>query len=642
MSEYSATGVVDEPDDVKIKLDPTIEAALTPVYPAKIDDATWDRMEGWIRTYVEESQRTMLVRNKEKRARYRATLAGERARPPIRSDASNLSVPLTMWAVGAVKARLRAGTIETNPLIVATPLGNDNPEVQNVSKAMVNFFTAEFRNPRGLGGESAVDKIINETTPIGTSGLKVFIEPDRVKYIPTYGQDKPVETPIPGRVRWEYIAADDLIYCDGFGSDTQLMPIVGHKFPQTWGDMKYMAEIDYYKSSALEAVRSYYSPKSGNVGSGANEPAAFRTHELAELYFDFDITGDGIPTALCAFYHIECKKLVGVLYSYAPGGIRPVWIVPFDQNPDPTKPEGQGVCEKLDGAQDETDMIHNLGIEATKRAIAHMIVLKSNTGAEQELGGGDPVIPGDSVVTDDPETDFKAVALGGAQGVEVAMAAEDRTRNYVTRILGLDESAMGDVQSGKRVPASLGLEIKKDSRVIVAHALTTLGRVLTEATYYTFDLWRYRLPIDSLVAAVGQANAEAVKQVVFSSTAVTLRSQYIINFNATDAAATQESRKQSLLVMTQFLMGFYDKVLGYVQLAMQAPPPAQQAVLAIAGKLENAVRALLTTVEEIPNADEVIPKVSEISAALQAAVQPSVGSGGISPQAAQDLGAGIV
>lgn len=629
-----------EKDEVKVKLDDAVKAALTTVYKIDVDTALWEQIEGWIRSHVDTADRNMLARNKDRRERWRGTLRGERVRPPIRSDASNLSVPLTMWANAAVKARLRAGTIETNPLITAMPMDS---EANDVAKAMVDFFTAEFRNPRGLGGEIAVDKIINEAVPIGTAGLKVYIEPDKVRYQPTYGVAEPVETPVPGRVRWEYIAADDLIYCDGYGTDTQCMPLIGHRFPSTWGNMKYMVEAGYYDKNACEKVRSYYAQTGSDMTSAdPNNPAYFRIHELAEIYFDYDVTGDGITTPCVAFYHTQCKKLVGLLYNYAPGAVRPIWLVPFDQNPDPTMPEGQGVCEKLDGAQDETDAIHNLSIEAIKRAIAHLIVLKSNSGAEQELGGGDPIIPGDHVVSDIPDEDIKAIPLGSAQGVEVGMVSEDRTRQYVTRILGLDESAMGDVQSGKRVPASLGLEIKKDSRVIVAHALTTLGRVLTEATYFTFDLWKFRLPTDSLIAAVGRQNAQKVRDVVFSTNEVTLRSQYIITFNATDAAATQESRKQSLLIIGNYLMQFYDKLMTYTQMAAQVPPPMQNAVMMIASKLENSVRALVTTVDEIHNADEVIPEVSMIAAALQAATQPAVGTGGITPQAAQDMGAGIV
>jgi hypothetical protein len=59
--------------------------------------------------------------------------------------------------------------------------------------------------------------------------------------------------------------------------------------------------------------------------------------------------------------------MLGLQYSHAPGGRKPIWLIDFDNNPDPESPEGQGVCEKLDGVQEETDTIHNLGIESGKR-----------------------------------------------------------------------------------------------------------------------------------------------------------------------------------------------------------------------------------------------------------------------------------
>ena len=113
-----------------------------------------------------------------------------------------------------------------------------------------------------------------------------------------------------------------------------------------------------------------------------------------------------------------------------------------------------------------------------------------------------------------------------------------------------------------------------------------------------------------------------MKDTVFSTSETDFRSKYIINFNATDAAATEESRKQQLLVVGQYLQSFYDRVIQYAQLALQLPPPLQKALMDILQKMENGTRALLNAIDDIHNPEELLPKVADLAAALAASAPP--------------------
>jgi hypothetical protein len=617
-------------DTFNVKYNRVTKARVQEIYNANVSDEKWSEIERWLIETVGDAIKGRDDRLKHKRVIYKATLSGERSRPPFRQDASNLSTPLTIWASAGVRARLRTSILESDPVIIASPLGEDpTGEIAASAKRLVDFFEAEFRNPRALGGEQACDKCITDTTNYGGAGLKVYIEPDKVRYLPKMGSAEPTMDVRQGRVRWAYISPNDLIYVNGYGTDTQAMPVVGHQFEWSWQDILTSREAGYLDAFAVAKIQ--YQGGQPNA-TGSNTSAAFRVYEMSELYFDYHLGDDGIPTPLCAFFDTKNKCLLGLNLSYSPRGARPIWITQFDENPDPTNPEGQGVCEKLAGAQDETDLIHNLGIEAFKRAVAHLIVLKANSGAESELGGSEPILPGDHCVTEDPETDIRIVPLGTIQGVEIAGFQEDKTRGYVTSMLGLDQSAVGNVDAGKRVPASLGLEIKKDSRVITAHAISSFGTTLTEAVYYTFELYQQRLPLDSLIAACGREAAELLRATVFSASEIDIRSKYIVNFNALDAAATGEQKKQQLLVVGQYLGAYYDKLITYAQLASTLPPPLQSALVNVMQAMENSTKALLNTIEDIHNPDELIPKVSELAAALQAATAPAAGG----------LGGGVV
>lgn len=624
-----------EQSTFKVKYSRPTKEQTQAIYSAPVSDEKWKEIESWLTSVVIPAIKERDDNYKKRRSDWRQTLQGERSRPPFRQDASNLSTPLTIWASAGVRARLRTSILESDPVITVNPQGSDpDGSVATAAKSLVTFFEADFRNPRGLGGEQAVDKCITDTTNLGGAGLKVFIEPDKVRKLPTYGTGELTESIVEGRVRWEYVSPDDLVYPCGYGTDTQAMPFIGHQFEWTWQDILTMKELGYLDDTAVAQMQAQGSTPSG---SGSDVSPAFSRFKMCELYFDYHLENDGIPTPLCCYYNLDKTCLIGLNLSYSPGGIRPIWITQFDENPDPTRPEGQGVCEKLQGAQDETDLIHNLGIEAFKRAVAHLIVLKAASGAESELGGSEPILPGDHAVTEDPDNDIAIKPLGSIQGVEIAQMQEQATRGYVTSMLGLDQSAVGELQSGKRVPASLGLEIKKDSRVITAHAIASFGNTLTQAVYYTFELYRQRLPVDVLNAAIGPEGTNLLRSTVFSATPMDLRSRYLITFNALDAAATQESRKQQLLVVGQYLTAYYDKLVGYAQMAAQLPAPLQSALFDVMQKMENGTRALLNTIDDIHNPDDLLPKVAELASAIQSAV-PSMG-GGAQPTG---LGAGIV
>jgi len=615
-------------DAFDVRISRTTRAGMQAVPNVRgISDEKWAEVERWLQDCVGAAIAGREARNREKRTKWRKTLAGERSVPRMRRDQANMSVPLTVWASAAVRARVRAGTIESDPLIVVTPNTNvdSSGDTGAAARKLVTFYTAEFRNPRALAGLEACDKAISDFVPIGTAGYKVHIEPDRVRWVfdaVAGGLTKLIQR---GRVRHDFISPDDAIYPLGFGTDVQAMPFIGHQCVWTWQDVLTMRESGYLDAEAVESIKGQ--GDTANASGGAVH-AAYETHGCDEIYFDYPLFDDGLPVALCAYRQTKRGVLLGLRYSYSPKGVRPIWLFNFDRNPDPTSPGGQGVCEKLDGVQEETDLIHNLGIESAKRAIAHVIVLKEGSGADEDFGGDVPLLPGDHVTTERPGEDFVAVPLGSPEGMQAAIAQEANSLRYVMRLLGLDESAMGNVESGKRVPASLGLEIKKDSRVITSHAIANFGAVMTEITYYTMELWRLRLPEDTLVAAVGVAGAQLLKQSVFASSDFDLRSRYIVNFNATDAAATEESRKQQLLVVGQYLQSFYDRVIQYAQMAVQMPPPLQKALMDILQKMENGTRALLNTIDDIHNPDDLLPKIADLAAALESMAPPPAPGGG--------------
>lgn len=627
------------PEVKRIKLQEGVKDVVRPMPLVKLPKRLFDELEGWISNTINHRIKD---RNKDKhrRDKWMMTLRGKRSDPAIARDASNMSVPLTIWVSSNTRARQIEGIFNIPPFVTARPLGGEkegDPQAAlKIATDLQKFLEAEIRNPQALDGYNAGEKIITEKTNYGTSVLKVYIEPDKTVLAPG-GEGVDI---IRGRPKWAYVSFEDLIFWNGYGTDTQTMPYVGHEFRRTWSDMLTWVELGYYEKKAVDAVKSFFdagADASSKADRESSSPVTAIEHNIVELYLNFPVTTRenddgtetiGLPAALIVDFHLKAQKILRITWNMNLRGVRPIFIDQFDVNPDPRDLQGQGVCEKLEGAQDETDAVHNIGIEAGKLAAAHLIGVKMGSQAEKDLGGGDPILPGDVYASEDPDEDVTIKELGDPQAAVVAVQLEEHTRQYVMRMFGFDEGSLGDMSAGKRVPASLGLSIQREGKIPTSHSLSKSSDMYTDATYLTIDLYRQVLPEGALIAAVGEESAAALMETVFGVAQVESRDQFIINVTAQDASTINEQRKNELMMMTQFLFGFYDKLIETATMASQVPPEFKDILVDIIEKLQNSVRLLLSNIESIQNPEEVIPEVADAIRNLGQISQSISGQGG--------------
>lgn len=597
------------------QVDESVRADAIQTTLIKVSESVAGTLKSWLSGAIRDARSKRDELLPRVRA-WRKTLGGERPMPPVRTGASNLSVPLTMWAVTAVRSRLIEGVLETSPIVSARPVPGRRGDVSNqtVANDLANFLGTEILNKRGLDGRTAIALAAAELTSLGTAAIKVYRTPDLVRNVST-PDGAFTQVRVPGRVKWEHVSFLDLIYVDGYGTDTQAMPFIGHECDRTWGEMRLWVELGYYDAAAIDRIESFYRHEHNE------DPAALRSHTIVELYLDYDVNDDGIPEAVLIDWHLAAEEVLRIVPSPIPDGRRPIIMSRFDFPPDISDARGQGVSEKLEGSQEEADAVHNIAIEAGKRAI-NLVVLKAGRRIEEELGPDAPALPSDIVTTEDPQEDIASVELGRPETAAGLIALEEHTRMYVTRILGLDESRLGVVESGKRVPASLGLSTMREGRVVVKAALSSLADALTDASYLTLDLWRVHVPLEALEASLPPESIDALLSTVFAATDADTRRQFVLRVNAQDAATIQDQRRAELLSINQFLFAFYDRLVNLVMALSNpaVPPTAKQPLLLIVERMERGVEALLGTLESIPNPDELLVQVGEMQRLLEESV----------------------
>ena len=126
--------------------------------------------------------------------------------------------------------------------------------------------------------------------------------------------------------------------------------------------------------------------------------------DLHEIYFYYDVEGDGLYEDIIFTVHFETGTLLRQQYNNI--GWRP--FEPIGYIHVPYSLEGRGTCKTVEMAQDEVDSVHNLRNDNMKLANMRMIAVKRTAG----ISTRERIGPGKVWQLEDPEHDIKVVQLG--------------------------------------------------------------------------------------------------------------------------------------------------------------------------------------------------------------------------------------
>ena len=618
---------------------------VSPQVPVKPSVAM--ELDAYLEVAVNEAikRRDVILPRVEK---WRRTLSGTRAIQTFaRQGASNLSVPLIIWARVAARARLTESILDNPRLVSVESLPTrDKDQVKStmtIANNLARFLSVEIWNSRGLGGREAVEKLIAEMVDLGSGALKIVPMPDTVKKLgplPGDTSNRPRETVRRGQVRWEHVSLLDLLWKDGFGTDTQAMPFIGHQFTRTWSQIKSFAMLGHYDKAIVKEIEGAFN------SSDSALPISLRNHDTAEIYLDWDVDDDGIEEAIVVDWHIEGRKRMRTNWNPYPEGTRPLLVGQFDLPPDIKDLRGHGINDKLEGSQDEIDAIHNIAIEAGKRGAAHILVVKENTRAEEEFGGETDVLPGEVIVTSNPAEDIVAVPMGDANAALATIALEGNTRGYVQDILGFGQAQAGNLKTAQRVPSQLGSTVMSEGRMPIRAALSSISNILTEAAYMTVDLQKQQIPMEALTAVMGEEDAQALANSVFNLDDASIRSSFLIRINAADAAIESDERQRELTLLGQVLFPYYDRLQALIITitSPELPPQAKEGLMLLVERMERGIEAMLSTVDSIPTAEELMVSIGALKSILteaDEAIDESEGGFAEDTSLVGDLGAEV-
>jgi len=611
------------------RIDADVRAEIDITAPLKLSEQCMEDLTSFIErgmTLVHAQHSARM----EKVERWRKTLSGVNPDAPLRTGVSNVSVPLTMWASNVAQANLEQSVLPT-PLLNIQPVGNPKRGEDDFTlptKNLAKFLEAMLRNKRALDGESVISQVSQDQTDWGLGAWKVAYTQDSVRNVGVTESNETIQAIERGTARWYFISFDDLIFWNGYGTCVNEMPFVGHTVRnRTWGSiLQWVALNHYYKNAAMDIERFF-------ADEDRDLPALHRQHDIDELYLDWDVNEDNILESIVVDWHKKANKILRVAWNPF-GARRPIVMVQYARSPRQTDGQGQGVCEVLQSPQEEANSIHNIGIEGGKRGIAHLVVVKQDRAIAGEIGGDEGVLPGTVVATEDPDEDVEIYPLGDPQAAAQAIALEELNRVYAARLLGLDETAVGNVAAGKRVPAAIGVPAMKAGQSVGRRAINSLADGMQEGVYLTIELYRKRMPTEALRAMFSDEEILLLSNYIFNLNADTARTQVVIKVLAQDANIAAEKRKTEQFTMVQFLMTFYERMVGSMQMVLkpQLPQGARDIFLKITEKLLASAESMLNSLESVHDPAEFLLDIAELKESMSQ-ISQSVQTAAGQPQA---------
>lgn len=566
----------------------------------------------------------------ERVKRWRKTLEGKNPDAPVTQGVSNVSVPLMMWVRSSVHKRLFRGVFGQTPFLAFEEMNvnaddETTADTKTTLKALGKLMQHLIVDPRAFNGKAAIRRVTADATDTGIGAWQVRETPDVLIQVPPAESANPadvdsaadVETDVQfGTIRWEPIAYEWLIAYDGYGNDANAMPLVGHRFKKPWHSIKLWAHAthDHYDPESIKHVTAYY-----DVDSRRDLPIDLREHWVSELYLDFDITGRGLLAPIVVDWHVESQRTMRVAWNRY-GGHRPIILTQFDTPANPHALQGQGVCEKLESPQAEANALHNIAIEAVKRSI-NIVVTRTESTIAEELDGK-AVIPTEVYTTENIKEDIAVFELGQPQIAQTLLGFEAANQQYAKNLMGVGEASLGDVTAGKRVPAQLGVPIMKEGQIFIEDPLASIADGMVEAIYLSLEAMRRKPPLQAMRNLLTPDEITLLQSTVFggldSTKRSSLRSSLRITVKARDVAAAQQQRKNELLMLSQVLTTYNDRLSQTIQLVSseQVPDATKKALFHLAEKMGGSIEAFVRTMDSIDDPSEVLADIPTLQKLL--------------------------
>ena len=512
----------------------------------------------------EKAKADMDGRNRKiaKWRKYMEAIASDAPKNHPFKNSSNVTVPVTQTVTQSLDAQVRGMFMARDPLLNVEPMNTTEENIRH-SKVIEKYLNLLLKNPYDVGMDWLSD-LSYETLLCGGSFPVVSYEVNQWRVKDVEGKDQtviwhdgPAITVVP---------LERVIYPRGVPEISRL-PWIAIDKTLTASELRERAARGIYDADAvakvLESKRT--SPteleEQEQVAEYFNSSETTDLYDISEVYFYYDVAGDGIPVDL--FFTIHFPSGAVLKQQYNTIGARCIVNAKYIHRPQSLT--GRGTGQMTESFQEEITTNHNLRIDNAKVAGMRMLAVKKGSWQTSRR----EVYPGAVWEFENPREDIQPIQLG--EVYPSSLSSEQLAWQLTHRATGLSEAQMGFADS------TLGTrDTYRGQQLRMQRGDTILGsaveRLKTTISRIGMLVWLQCVANkDRVIAREMNAKRLTEEELAILREAlemplaeVPMRLKFIVR--TTEAEKTYEQRRMNIMTLSQL----------YSQFAQQTIPLAMQ------------------------------------------------------------------
>lgn len=598
----------------KLQLDPKVEEELV----------IW--LDNWLTALI-NAQLPKIVEWSTQEKDYRAKSFGPQQTPFV--GACGDVMPVIAMAVDPIHARLDTGIFKSDPVIVLKPL---KTSVVDVAPAMERWL--QYYQKHKVKLREVFSPRLLELAKHGTTVFKTFYDRDVIN-VKTYDKSwnvvKQQVTRFSGP-NTKGVSLNDFLFPPYF-QRLQDCPIVAERMRVSYQDLELAKKqgkiVDCEKIKGQETNQKTEFEEERATSANHADPI-FKENlliEIFELWFRYDIDGDGEPESMVVTYHQPTKTVLQLRYNWYFHQRYPYTVIPYTITNDSLY--GLGICEMSKPFQDMLTKWHRMAQDNAYLANTVMFIAQKNSGIEATP----KISAGKTFFVDDPSKDFKPFRAGDIYNSSL----EERQNLFglVEKRTGVSDYLTGRESPivGSRATATSTLALIQEGTRRVEEVLENIRAGTSDIVQQWIDIWmQYGLDgLDDIVFG-DDDTASLVKDFFDSMRPENVNGAIGIDLSATDAANNKQVQQQMQLSIIQVMMTYLEKLLSAGAQALQAQqvmPQYTEMVSEVMTAARTMFRDLLTKYD-VRNPEAYLPDLATFLNGPQQPPQPVIppGAGG--------------
>ena len=521
--------------------------------------------------------------------------------------AANLVIPVVGTDVDVIYSRLMGILFAPDNLFSTRA---KKPEMVDFAPRLQEFLQAvQFRE---LDAFNATADFVLEMTKLGTGILKTRYRREhktvyefRETAMGTVENHRTVR--IKDNPELKHVSLFDFLV-PATAKDIESSPWCAERVLLTWqqymnrvqeGIYQYAPQLDNWSATekGSHVLEDLYRHDSFSPGVG-------RHLEFWECWLDFDISGTGDSRAVVATIHLPTWSVVRVDWNPYISQERPYDRARFQRQEG--RFYGIGMCEMLEGFQDEVTAMHNQRIDSG--TLANSTMFKGRSGVINE---DEPIYPGRWFILDDMN-DVDVMNLNSGK-VDSSTQYEPLTMQYAKNRSGVNEHVAGQfAPSIGYATAHTNIQQLQQATQRFDQTLREVREALSGAVTRCVELYQQFDRPGKVFDILGQKDGE-IMQAFIEFPIELIRDGIAIEVTATSASLNKETEIRTNTILMQMLTEFYKEVLDGLMLAFnpQMPPQIQAVILQMVQGGVILMRRILDA-HGVQDVDDLVPHIRDI------------------------------